>query len=317
VITVYTLAEGRLQAGGLDALRAGPVWIDLLQPTPEEEDAVELAVGIAVPTREEMQEIEASSRLYKQGDALFVTAPLLTAADTPDPTTTPVTFILTPRCTVTVRYGSPQSFAIFAGRVQRQAGIAGSADAVLCGLLETIIDRLADVLERIGGELDAVSRRIFRREDGDTDLQRVLQTLGCQGDLTSRARDSLLGLDRVVTFLSQRDESAPHKEMRLRMKTATRDLRSLTEHAAFLSGKINFLLDATLGMISIQQNNTIKIFSVVAVIFLPPTLIASIYGMNFQLMPELNWPWGYPLALLLMVVCAILPYWYFKRRGWL
>lgn len=318
MITVYTPANERLESGGAETLSAATVWVDLLEPTPEEEKTIERVLGIGLPTREEMQEIEASSRLYKEDGAVFVTAPVVTNADSQDPRSTAITFILTPRCTVTVRYGNPQSFTTFANRAVRQRGVALTAEAVMLGLLETIIDRLADVLERIGFDLDAVSHQIFRTAPSERpDFNEVLRAIGRHGDLTSKVRDSLLGIGRIATFLGQEGQDMPRKEGRQRLKTLGMDIRSLTEHAAFLSGKINFLQDATLGMISIQQNNTIKIFSVVAVIFLPPTLIASIYGMNFQLMPELGWPWGYPLALVLMVVSAVMPYLYFKRRGWL
>ncbi len=317
MISVYSVTDGRLQHGELAALSPAAVWVDLLEPAPEEEAAVERILGIAVPTREEMEEIEASSRLYRDGDTLYLTTPVVTNADSDDPQSTAVTFILGARSTVTVRYGNPQSFANFASRAGRQRGFAITGDAVLLGLLETITDRLADVLERIGGDLDALSRRIFRPTDAASDLQALLRAIGCHGDLTSKVRDSLLGIGRVVSFLGIDNERLPHKDTRQRLKTVTRDVRSLNEHAAFLSTKIGFLQDATLGMISIQQNNIIKIFSVVAVVFLPPTLIASIYGMNFDRMPELSWPYGYAFALGLMVVSAILPYLYFKRRGWL
>lgn len=318
MISVYSVVNERLEKGGLDALSTAAVWIDLFEPTPEEEEEVEKALALGVPTREEMQEIEASSRLYKEGDTLYVTTPVLTNADSDAPQNTAVTFILSRLCTVTVRYGNPQSFTTFSNRAMRQRGLAPSSDAVLLGLLETIIDRLADVLERIGGDLDTVSHQIFRAPGKITDLEVVMRTIGRHGDLASKLRDSLLGVGRVVGFLGQGDEALlGRKDAKTRLKTVTRDVRSLNEHAAFISSKINFLLDATLGMISIQQNNVTKLFSVVAVVFLPPTLIATIYGMNFRHMPELDWGWGYPLALVLMLASAVLPYFFFKRRGWL
>lgn len=318
MISVYTVVDGRLERGGIEALSSAAVWIDLLEPTPEEERAVERMLALEVPTREEMQEIEASSRLYRESGAIFVTAPVVTNADSQDPRSTAVTFIAQASRTVTVRYGNPQSFVTFAARAMRQRGVAASGGAVLLGLLETIVDRLADVLERIGGDLDGVSRQIFRTGGQEApDLQEVLRTIGRHGDLTSRVRDSLLGIARVAVFVAHERDVLTGADARQRLDTLSSDIRSLNEHAGFLSSKINFLLDATLGMMTIQQNNTIKIFSVMAVIFLPPTLIATIYGMNFARMPELAWQWGYPLALVLMVVSAILPYLYFKRRGWL
>lgn len=325
MITVYTLAHGRLEKGDASALSDAALWIDLLEPTEDEERAVERLLGIDLPTREEMQEIEASSRLYRQQEAIFMTAPVLTASDTPNPLNTPIAFVLTRGCTVTVRHATPQPFATFANRAVKARALCQTADAVLVELLDTIIDRLADVLERIGFDLESLSRDIFEApptaagtpSGGRRDFRPILHAIGRSGDLTSKARDSLLGINRIVTFLMQSDEIQVRKENRPRVKTMSRDISSLSEHAMFLSGKITFLLDATLGLINIQQNDIIKIFSVVAVVFLPPTLIASLYGMNFEIMPELSWPFGYPFALALMVLSAVLPYLYFKRRGWL
>jgi magnesium transporter len=191
---------------------------------------------------------------------------------------------------------------------------------VLVGLLDALIDRVADVLERIGLEVDGISHEIFEHSSKPSggDFQDILRRLGLRGDLTSKVRESLVGIGRLLMFFAQASTiSKTAKELRNRLRTMSRDVRSLTDHASFLSSKINFLLDATLGMINIEQNAIIKIFSVVAVVFLPPTLIASLYGMNFAYMPELQWPFGYPMALALMVGSALAPLLYFKRRGWL
>ena len=327
MITVYTLVDEHLEQGDITALSPAALWIDLLEPTAEEKEAVQAMLAIDIPTREEMQEIEASSRLYRESEALYMTAPILSNVDSRRPQGAAITFILTRLCTITVRYATPLSFITFAHRATRQRGLCMTPDAVLSGLLETIIDRIADIMERIGNDLDSISHEIFRpdyQDSGDTpqnkprnDLQEILRSIGRNGDLSSKARDTILGIGRMITFLSQGDDVPARKEIRLRAKTMTRDIRSLTEHASFLSNKINFLLDATLGMINIEQNNIIKIFSVVAVVFLPPTLIASIYGMNFKFMPELDFDYGYIMALLMMVVSVATPYFFFKRKGWL
>jgi magnesium transporter len=301
---------------------AEAVWLDLGAPTREEERQVEALLGLEIPTREEMQEIEASSRLYEENGALFMTTTVVARADTERPESSAVSFILAGDRLVTVRYAEPQSFALFAGRCQRSPGTYSRGDAVLAGLLDALIDRVADVLERIGLEVDGLSHEVFEhpttpRKSGD--FQSILRSLGRRGDLTSKVRESLVGIGRLLMFFGQ--ASTPNtktaKDLRNRLRTMSRDVRSLTEHASFLSAKINFLLDATLGMINIEQNAIIKIFSVVAVVFLPPTLIASIYGMNFEFMPELRSVFGYPLALALMLVSALAPLVYFKRRGWL
>ncbi|MBI5120388.1 MAG: magnesium/cobalt transporter CorA [Rhodospirillales bacterium] len=325
MMAVYYPSSDRLERGDAQALSRQPLWIDLLDPTREEETAVQNLLGIDVPTREEMQEIEATSRLYKEDGTYYLTAPILTYADGPHPESTSVTFILARACLVTVRHATPQPFLTYPQRALRQKGISPSADAVLVGLLETVVDRLADVLERVGSDLEQLSREIFRsalparhaRLRQDRDLQAILLRVGRSGDLASKARDSLLGISRVLAFLNQATEEWSEVETLIRVKSVTRDIGSLSEHAAFTSSKVTFLLDATLGMINVEQNAIIKIFSVMAVVLMPPTLIASIYGMNFHHMPELDWVLGYPWALLLMVVCAILPYLYFKRRGWL
>ena len=164
-----------------------------------------------------------------------------------------------------------------------------------------------------------MSRDVFSRSGGETsrDFQKLIARIGRAGDLATKARESLVSIGRLLAFAIQASQARGRKGSGSRLKTVGRDVASLSDHASFLNQKINFMLDATLGMINIEQNAIIKIFSVAAVVFLPPTLIASIYGMNFTDMPELGLPFGYPLALALMVVSAILPYWYFKRRGWL
>jgi magnesium transporter len=295
------------------------VWLDLYQPSEAEEDAVERALGIEVPTREEMKEIEASSRLYREDDALFMTATLVTNADSETPESSALTFILAGDRLVTVRYADPLPFRAFATYALRHPGACGDGYAVFGGLLEAIIDRIADVLEADGADLDRLSREVFSRSAAQTsrDFQKILSRLGRAGDLASKVRESLVSLGRLLAFAIQGTQARGRKTGSARLKTIGRDVASLSDYAAFLNNKVGFLLDATLGMINIEQNAIIKIFSVAAVVFLPPTLIASIYGMNFAHMPELGWPLGYPLALALMVVSAILPYLYFKRRGWL
>jgi magnesium transporter len=323
MLHVYYLEEGRLKSAELTGpeleLPHRTVWLDLLQPSADEESAVERALGVEVPTREEMKEIEVSSRLYREDGALFMTATLVAKADTEAPESTALTFILAGERLVTVRYLDPQPFRAFATYALRHPGACSDGDAVFAGLLEAIIDRTADILEAVGADLDRMSREVFSRTSQETsrDFQKLIARIGRAGDLTSKARESLVSIGRLLAFAIQGNQARGRKTTGSRLKTIGRDIASLSDHASFLNNKVNFLLDATLGMINIEQNAIIKIFSVAAVVFLPPTLIASIYGMNFSFMPELHSPFGYPLALALMVVSAILPYWYFKRRGWL
>jgi magnesium transporter len=187
-------------------------------------------------------------------------------------------------------------------------------------LLDAVIDRAADILERIGAEVDQVSHDIFEPEEGRTDrsYNQILKTIGRKGDLASKVRESLVSIGRLLLYLANEADSMRWaKEPRAQLRGMQRDVHSLSDHAAYLSNKIQFLLDAMLGVVTIEQNNIIKIFSVAAVALMPPTLIASIYGMNFHHMPELDWKWGYPIAIVLMVAAAALPYFFFKWKKWL
>lgn len=328
MMTSYAVEQGRLAVREgtqpVETLRTA-VWIDLLNPTPEEERLVQQALRIEIPTREEMQEIESSSRLYREADHLFLTASFLYGADTEEFGSTAITFVLGASQLVTVRYATPRAFAIFAARCQRApAALLGSADAVMLHLFEQVVDRLADILERIAADMDRASREAFRTARApikasrkDADLKSALITLGQVGEVTTRANETLLGLSRILTFIGAEKATMVRKENQALIKSLVRDVRSLVEHANFLNNKANFLLDAVLGIINVEQNAIIKTFTVVSVALMPPTLIASIYGMNFEVMPELRWTLGYPLALVLMAVSALLPILYFKRKGWL
>ncbi len=304
------------------AVPEGAVWFDLVTPTLAEDKLLERALGIAVPTREEMQEIEVSSRLYVENGARYMTATLMYQADTASPKTTAVTFILSGRKLVTVRYDEPKPFTLISAKLARACAPTVSGETVLMDLLDAVIDRAADILERAGAEIDRASHDIFepegRRVDRTITYRYILKTIGRKGDLTSKVRESLVSIGRVLLYLAnEADAMKWPKEMRSQLKTMQRDVQSLSDHASYLANKITFLLDAMLGVMGVEQNNIIKIFSIAAVVLLPPTLVATIYGMNFKNMPELEWQFGYPLALVLMVVSAILPYLFFKWKRWL
>jgi magnesium transporter len=308
---------------------ATAMWFDVFEPTPEERGRLETALHVQLPTREEMQEIEPSSRLYSEGDVSYMTATIMAHTDTPFPMAEPITFVLTRRALITLRYHEPRPIRTYSQRLMKNPGSCNTGQEVLVGLLEALVDRIADVLERVALDLDAQARIIFESgpaqpTGSQRDMQAVIRALGHDEDLATSARESLLGLNRVIRFLTQAIEAASPeiqskkeiKEQKQRIKTLLGDMASIGEHAAFELHKVNFLLDATLGTINIEQNRIIKLFSVAAVVFLPPTLVASIYGMNFQHMPELEWLLGYPMAVVLMVLSAVLPYLYFKRKGW-
>ena len=297
------------------------LWVDLVEPTLEEERAVEQFLAIEVPTREEMREIETSNRLYEEDGALYMTATLVTRIDTDRPEAAAVTFILVRNKLITNRYHDPLPFRRYTAYAERHAASTGSALAVLAGLLEAVIERSADILERVSADLDELSASIFATREGrqnvSRDMRAVMERIGRIGDLVSKSRESLVSLGRLLSYVQQSSSVTLAPDVRARFKTLSRDVLALSDHASFVNSKTSFMLEATLGLINIEQNDIIKIFSVAAVAFLPPTLIASIYGMNFHFMPELDWKLGYPLALLLMVISAVLPYLYFRRRGWL
>ena len=308
----------------------GVVWLDLVVPTFEEEAAVEAALSIDIPTREELAEIEASSRLYQEDGAAFMTANLIRRGENDRPESSPVTFIIKGNQLITIRYHHPQAFPVYVHRAMKPQTTAMTGWGILLSLIEAVVDRAADHLERVGLIIDDTSRRTFNSGRGSggkkvrkkpLNLSELLENIGEEGDFNSKMRESLVSIGRMTAFMQaiidQTRQTKEMKENRARVRIIQRDIQSLTDHSTFLSGKIGFLLDAVLGMSSIEQNNIIKIFSVASVVFLPPTLVASLYGMNFKLMPELDWAYGYPFAICAMLLSAFLPWLYFKRKGWL
>jgi magnesium transporter len=298
------------------------LWVDLIEPTREEDRLVERHLNIEIPTREEMADIEPSEILYHENNARYMTARVLCSSDTENPKLIDVSFILTERALVTVRYGEPRSFSMFMTRAGKPGGCRHQPEAVLDGLIETIIDRAAEILGTVGQRIDRLSQSIFENEKKGTrrtaSFRAALKSIGRKGDIISNVRESMVSVERLLLFLSA-SMPRPQKSRgyQAEWRTALRDVQSIEEHATFLSNKIQFLLDATLGLVTIEQNDVIKIFSVMSVIFLPPTLVSSLYGMNFKLMPELDWEFGYPWAIMLMVLAAVLPYLFFRWKRWL
>lgn len=291
------------------------LWIDLINPTREEDAAVERALGLSVPTREEMAELEASSRVYRENGVTYATADLITNGDDALPGLEPVTFVLTDGPLVTVRYTDPRPFAMLIDRLGREPGLCTSGVDMFLNLMEAVIDRSSNVLSANGARVEVISGHVFSggRAVG---FDRLITRLGKAQMASARIDQSLAGLLRVFAFVGL-DERVEEEEARAHLRSLGRDADSLIAHNQSLAVAINFQLSAALGLINIEQSSIIKIFSVAAVAFLPPTLIASIYGMNFQHMPELAQPWGYPVAVAAMVVSAILPLAWFKRKGWL
>lgn len=301
----------------------GATWIDLCEPTREEEQLVERMLGLDVPTREEMKEIEPSSRLFERGDAIYMTLSTLFGIEEGQPAAVPIAFVLAGNRLVTVRYTRPKPFRVFAEHVEREPELARDALTVLVRLFDTIIDRLADELEEAGTEIERISDQIFRRDETKSRripaarLEALLTRIGRAQSLLARIRETAVSSSRVIGFLAASARLRADTEEREHVLSLGADVGSLIDHSAFLATNLTFLLDASLGLISVEQNAALKVFSVAALIFLPPTLVAGIYGMNFDHMPELKWLAGYPWALGIMLISAVLPFYIFKRKGWL
>jgi len=290
------------------------VWIDLCSPSRDQELAVENGLGLDLPTREEMAAIEPSSRLYQENGATFLTTTLLAHSQEGHPVATPVTFVLAKGVLVTIRYENLKAFAVYAQRVAAACPPCGG-EAFL-GLLDAVVERLAEILEHTSAQVEQASAAIFNRPHGGA-FEPLLTELARAQSVTAMVRGALVSLGRLVGYASLAEELAGDPTRLTHLDSLKHDAQSLTEHASHQASHISFLLDAALGLINIEQNSIIKIFSVVSVVFLPPTLVASIYGMNFIHMPELKWMAGYPFAIALMAASAILPLGYFRRRGWL
>lgn len=320
MIFAYDEIGGKLHRrdAGLDLAPAA--WIDLFKPEPAEVAAL-AKLGIDVPTLEDMEEIEISNRLYREGAVDYMTVVLPGRTEGMVQISSPVTFILATDRLVTVRHHVPRPFETYPERADKVGVGCTSADHLFLGLMEEIIGRLADLLEGGGRSLDEVTRLIFQpqpRGHRPAELQGALERVGREGDLLGRIRLALLTIERAVSFFGQTmAERRKADGIAPMVKGLMRDISAMEVHADFLASRVGLASDATLGMINLAQNSTVRIVSVVAVLFLPPTLIASIYGMNFRLMPELDQAWGYPMALGLMVASAVLTYAVFKWKNWL
>lgn len=298
------------------------VWIDLVNPTVEEDKALEAALGISIPTRAEMREIESSSRLYSENGTSYMTAFIVYDIEAAIPKSSTVTFILAGQRVVTVRYAEPKAFPMYLARADKGISPCYSGASVMMGLIETLISRKADLIERIQDEVEALTHQLFDIKGGQQSRNRrldvVLKATGKQGDKVASAQEAAMSMERLLNYFQQtlRQHNGDDQVLS-RIEAARHDIASLNDHMRFLSDRTSFLLSATLGMITTEQNQIIKLFSVMAVILMPPTLVASIYGMNFRHMPELGWELGYPTAIGLMFLSALIPFVYFKRKGWL
>ena len=306
------------------SIPANEVWIDLIDPSPAEIAFVERATGLDVPSRAEIGEIEASSRLRTENGVLYFSTPMLFGAALGEPRVTSLGLALSKDRLVTVRFESMAVFDSFKCQVGKPETVHPSATGAFVGLLEAIVDRYADHLERVGTELDRASHAIFRDESdkksltpADRSLRETIRGIGREGDFVSKIRDSLMGIARIVPYADTRGVDWMPPEAHARLHTLRQDILSLNDYDAYLTAKVQFLLDATLGLVNIEQNNIIKVLTVVTVVALGPTLVASWYGMNFKAIPEYDWTFGYPYAIILGLVTGLAPLVWFRLRRWL
>ena len=323
MLTIYREKDASIRNAGAADLPPEVVWIDLLNPSDEEKAFVEARARAHIPSLEALSEIESSSRLAVDQDTIYLSLPAVAQGETPDAHLSPVGFVLTQRVLVTVRFTAFPAFDVVAERVSKNETVQ-SPVAVFMALLETMVDRGADALERLGAELDKVSRSVFRGDPSrpkhvarsNAALRRALTSVGSTGDRLTLSRDALLGIGRIGPFVLSLRKSWIVAEFEARLEAMIKDVASLNDYEGHLSNKVQFLLDAILGLISIQQNDIFKVLTIVSVVGIPPTLVAGIYGMNFKYMPELNWIAGYPFGLAMIALSAIIPVLWFKWRGW-
>lgn len=316
----YAVEGSRLVRHDPDRNLGEAIWIDLIQP-----DTAEMVrlrdLGVPLPSLTEMEEIELSNRLYRENGLDYMTAVLPGEKGSGERSSMPVTFILSPHRLVTVRHHSPRPFLTFPTRAERSTLGCTGPDRLFSGLIEEIIARQADILEGAGRTLDETTSGIFERSAvaaSSDRLQAALKSVGREAETMARVRLALLTIERILAFYTATIDDRPEAD-RLRpvIRAQMRDVQALEVHADFLGSRVSLAVDTTLGMINLQQNNTARILSVIAALFLPPTLIASIYGMNFANMPELNQPWGYAFALLLMGATTLGTYLFLRWKHWL
>ncbi len=307
-----------------DPIPKDTIWIDLINPEPKEEKYIEKILNIEAPTEEEMDKFEVISPFYMEKDADYMTVTIMDKACEDYPDSTAITFILTKKYLITTRYDKPKSFDYMNSWIIRNKSKTFTPEYVLTTIIDFVVNCCADILEEVGNEIDNLLKVVFekpidKKKNSSEFYNDIIRRIGHTGTIISKNRESLVSLNRMIIYFSQIDDAKymNKKDSRLRIKHISREVSSLSEYANFLSQRNNFLLDATLGMISVEQNIIIKVFTVAAAIFMPPTLIASIYGMNFKFMPEIDLELGYPIALILIIISAIIPYVYFKRKGWL
>lgn len=327
MILAYIIRNGSIVQTEIvpgDELPANMVWIDMHAPSVDEKKYIEKCFNIDVLTSEEISRIEVISPFYKSKEAYYMTMTTISRNENEHFDGTPFTSVMTNNCLITLHYSEMAVIETFLNLTRHEIDIYKIPSVLLSALTEIFINDVGEILEKTGNEMDALIQKVFdTRKDPDKTLNSnnyndIIAKVGNTGNTISRCRESLMSINRLIIYFTQIErEKTPHKDHVLRLKHMSREISSLTEYANFLSQRISFLLDATLGLLSVEQNIIVKVFTIASAVLMPPTLIASIYGMNFKHMPETSWDYGYPIALFLMLISAVIPFLYFKKKGWL
>ena len=323
MLNAYRDLEGSFAKAPAGEMPDDVIWIDLVDPSAEERRLVEGKAGLVLPSRDDLGEIEASSRLVVRKNVLYLSTPSVAGSETADAHLTPTGFIVSARLLVTIRYAELSTFDSVVTIVGEDPSLDTSI-GIFTAMIEAIVDRGADVLEHLGAEIDRISRSTFRGDPTDRRhpvrsterLRETVSRIGAIGDRASQARDVLLGVGRIASFAADIGSDWIAEEFHVRLAAVCKDVASLNDYEAHLSNKVQFLLDAVLGYINIQQNDLFKVLTIASVVGIPPTIMVGVWGMNFKHMPELDWTFGYPLALLAVVLSALLPLAWFKAKGW-
>ena len=320
MLSAFVLNSGRLIQVRVDTkedlTRKETIWIDLAYPTEEERELVQSVFPMELPEDEDLQDLQASARYYQDESGVHIRSTFIQITDE-TPIIVTMSFNLHEGRLLTVHDDDLTLLRLLRMQARTGPGVVDDAADILLGCYELGVEQDADVLEEIYKTLDEVGALVLSRNKQMTSrvMRNNIERIAAQEDLNGKVRLDLIDNRRALSFLLR--SRVLSREQTQGVKGILRDIESLNGHTGFIFDKINFLMDALLGLINLEQNKIIKIFSIAAVVFLPPTLVASIYGMNFESMPELKWPWGYPLAILLMLVAGTAPYLYFRRKGWL
>jgi magnesium transporter len=327
MILAYIISNGTVVRKEIvpgDPLPSNMVWIDMYAPSVDEKKYIEKSFNIDVLTSEEISRIEVMSPFYKSKEAYYMTLTTISKNENGHFDGTPFTSVMTHNCLITLHYTEMLVIDTFLNLTKFDLDIYKNPAVLLSALTEVFTHDVGELLEKIGNEMNDLIQQVFTKPKRNKvihdskNYNDIIALIGNGGNTISRCRESLVSINRLIIYFTQieRDKIA-YKEHGLRLRHISREINSLTEYANFLSQRISFLLDATLGLLSVEQNMIVKVFTIASAVLMPPTLIASIYGMNLKYMPETQWDYGYPLILFIMFISAVIPLYFFNKKGWL